>query len=954
MSKKEQLTGTVGKLKCQKAGFSAGFLLVDDESVSFSVKAYVKSGDTVTIDGNWQTHPKYGPQFKGTAAHLSMPTTPAGLVKWLEWHVTGVGPVTAERLVDEYGVALMDRCADDADGVAQFAKLAKVNIEDMARRWKEEGQRVGAMTYLAGLGLTQRQCESLLDTFGGGVVRLVQDEPYHLIGRCDGFGWSVTDDLANQVGIRGGDPRRLRGALRAIVQEASDKGSTCVQVGEAVRDAAKKLGLHDPAGAAAIIAQAVSDDQLRRFGAGTDETDYLASPYTYMQEEYVWRELQRFSGEANPFGTADDDKARELAEGYRTLDGITFDDGQLEALYRAIRWRVSVITGGAGCGKTSLARAIVQYFSDGDVPVRLACPTGKAARRLQEATGQEAETIHRLLEYHGGEGTFRRNRTEPLTNCVVILDETSMCDVPLLYHVVAAMGRNTALVMIGDPNQLPPVGPGSPLRDILEHRLAPATRLEHCHRQAGHLKTNCSALLQGTVAPTVMSETPFPWIVETRPDTPEKMMLLIRHLYSDYLPRWGFDPVTETQFMTARHKGWYGTEWLNLVLQHLHQTSLGNAIDPPEEEDVHKRPLLYAGDKVVIDKNDYDLNVFNGEIGTVRVVAPTIQTSEENPFAVTTNVYESGAAPKNRPDQKEKKPKAPVADYVLHLGDRAVTIPLGQGGMVSLAYCLTVHRMQGSQTPCAVFVCPLAHAFMQNRSLIYTATTRARRTALVIGNGAHAAARKENTDRRETITRVFANFEAARPVALPPVVQSPRPVPESRVPSLPDYAARPTESFPRLAVFLVAAAQRIRNGMAVTFEVADELLAITPATSPQYRGSFVVRAGTLMGRIQSDGAWFPAPDPEEPYDAVLDTLRAFDADPHGHANAYGRKHERCCLCGTGLSADESAVAGYHPACAKNYALPYKKPKATLGKKKQTPSVPTNVVSGWWQDPEDFE
>lgn len=788
----EEVKGVVSFLACQKPTFCAGKMTSEGRGVSFSVKGYCKVGDTITVRGSWEKHPQYGMQFKGKDLTLSLPTDADGLKKWLNWNVPKVGPITATKLVDEFGIDLMERCGSDAESVAIFGKLPIETVELMARKWTEEGHRVGALTWLAGHGLTQKQCEAVMAKFGGGSIQLVQDDPFHLIGRVEGFGWTTTDALAKRLDITGDDPRRLRGAVVAVVRETYDEGSTCVLQSVACQKAADKLGVRDPNLIADMIEDAVTKGDVTRFGPAA--RPYLATQWAIRCERFAWNVFLR-SREPNPHTKMNDEEAERAAECYRTLGPITFDDSQIAAIKNALRYRISVVTGGAGSGKTQISKAIVKAFQDDDVPVFLAAPTGKAARRMKEVIGHHASTIHRLLDFNGGTGQFGRDEAHTIDNCLVLIDEASMCDAEIIYRLLAAMGPNCSLVFVGDPNQLPPVGPGSMLRDVLCHDLVPATRLEHCHRQAGYLKENCVAILGGKVPGTVTDypEGGFsPWMVSANL-TAENVAEKIKIIYGQCLPKWKFDPVTQAQFMTAKHAGAFGTQRLNLLLQHLHQTATGNPIPEPASDshnDDDWKKKFYFGDKVIQTKNNYDLGVMNGEVGfvvaidvcrkdLVKMLTPKPDPIDSEPGTDddgTFDLFGADGEPNEEVIRAEDTGAAkalaksdagakPVADYVVQFPDRRVVFPVGTGSDLQLAYCLSVHKMQGSQVDCAIVIVPRAHQFMQNRSWAYTGATRAQKCCIILGDpdGIHRAAEKIVVDDRETILRVFATCEEARP-----------------------------------------------------------------------------------------------------------------------------------------------------------------------------------------------
>jgi len=369
-------------------------------------------------------------------------------------------------------------------------------------------------------------------------------------------------------------------------------------------------------------------------------------------------------------------------------------------------------------------------FTDVDVGVTYAAPTGKAARRLEEVTGGKASTIHRLLGI-GPESNWHADRELP--EGLVIVDECSMMDSSLASKLCKAVGKKTVLVLLGDDNQLSPVGPGAMLRDVLDHNLAPVARLRGCHRQAGTLKSNCVGILAGRVEPSAVDEDPPPWVVHRGITSPELATRAVKKLFDVELAKWGFDAVTDVQFLTAKHKGQVGTMYLNRLVQKLRQDKLapGNSLPDPDPT-VDKKGKPMVGDKVIQTVNNYTLNVMNGQQGVVVATDPVLVVA-----------FEGGGG----------------SD-----GTKVVYTPETRS-QVELGYVLSVHKSQGSEWPCVVFVCPRQHAFMQHRNLFYTAVTRARKTVVVIGDedGITKAALWVETERRVTLLDLFASREEARP-----------------------------------------------------------------------------------------------------------------------------------------------------------------------------------------------
>lgn len=752
------ISGKVSQVHKATPNWSAGKLRVKWNDVSFSVKGFVKFGEPVTLRGKWVNHPKYGKQFEATEVVYTTPADVVGLKQWLEWYAPGVGPVKAQKLVDEFGMQLIELCSRDPQAVAIFAELQIERVHEVAKAWAEFESQHSTIAALAQFGLTRHQCELIYGRFKGSAVTILKEDPYLLLREVSGMGWKTIDELARKIGFPVDHPGRLRAAVVTAVAGEYDEGSTVVETGGATAKAADLTELPESEYAEKFAVQtesAANKGIVKRLGS-----DWLALPPAFAHESHLWARLQQ-SREPNPHTKGDaaitrrmyeaaKDFADRLADNYARLTigdtTITLDETQLCAVAQSARHRFTFVTGGAGAGKTLVARAITKLFTDANVAVSLCAPTGKAARRLTEVIGREAMTIHRLLGYNPGGGIWREDGYDDngdkkfthhpaavwrydaryqLPSGVVIVDEASMIDSELWYHLLRACGSNVAIVAIGDPNQLPPVGAGSMLRDVIQLDLAPVAKLGHCHRQAGPLKVNCNAILEGRVEPSVEGE-PSPWMVHRNLLDPAHITKAVVKLFEVYLPQWGYDPVADTQFLTARHAGPLGTTHLNKVCQYLRQKALGNDLGGMPRVGDEERAVLHAGDKVMHTKNNYTLGVMNGTQGVVIDTHPQL-----------------------------------VVEY----DDKTIPYPSEFKSEVSLAYVITPHKAQGSEWPCAVVVTPKQHSFMQTRSWLYTACTRAKKTCVIIGDedGVRRAAEKEEVDKRRTCLEVFAKNEGARP-----------------------------------------------------------------------------------------------------------------------------------------------------------------------------------------------
>ena len=729
----KQVSGTVTKVYSASPKFSAGELRLDGGVRSrFAAKAFLKVGQFVTLKGNHVLDPKYGEQFAADEVSVEMPNTPGAVADWLVSH----GNISSGRAYDllcEFGVNVGELCDTTPETVAIQAKMPIETVREIGRVWVAERDRLAVGASLAGYGLTQNQIEALTARFGSTAAEILRTNPYMLLFELHGFAFKRVDDIARRVGFPMDSPERHSAAVAFVVRQKRDEnGSTVVHAATAHEEAANLIGgigadvelLAKMADAGRL---AVANGKVKMVG-----DNYYTTPRALRTETAVWRELST-SRRPNPFIHGDPDK---VAANYPTVrvNGVevALDDSQKAAIRSVAANRITVITGGAGSGKTTVTRAVVKMFDDADATVMLAAPTGKAADRMSKVIGRDASTIHRLLEYGPGlereNGTvgsfgFQRDADNPLPPGLIVIDEVSMLDSDLTYALFQAVTDEHCVVLVGDPNQLPPVGPGAFLRDVIRHDLAPVAKLGKCHRQAGPLKANSAAVLDGRIEPTVVEGNPSPWMVHQQLTAagPEKFLAT---LFEKYLPEWGFDPVTQVQFMTAKHAGPVGTTYLNRVVQRLNQKRLGRIIPAPDVADTRRTPLM-VGDKVIHTRNNYTLNVMNGETGIVEGLSP----------------------------------------LVVGFPEKTVIYPRGNEEEVSLGYVLTPHKMQGSEIPCAVVFVPKTHGFMQHRHWLYTAATRATRAAILIGDadGLRQAAARVEMNNRQTLLATYAEYPDLRP-----------------------------------------------------------------------------------------------------------------------------------------------------------------------------------------------
>ncbi|MCC6363125.1 MAG: AAA family ATPase [Bryobacterales bacterium] len=682
---------------------------------------FVKESDPVKLEGRWVDHPKYGRQFEAEFMGHDLEMSPDGLANFLANHpdVKGIGPAKARLIADHFGVGFDAAIRSDPEAVANVAKVPIENILDLQRIWIANSDFNTAMAYLAAFGLTHHQVTTLVGKFGSQVVPILERDPYVLMREIPGFGFKRVDKIARKLGTPKDLPSRIRAGLHYCVLAALDDGDCWVEY-EDLLDRANTLLVMDTLDSREVIeghletmiAEGVLVSQ-------PFERLVVADPEIHRMEREL-AALLRTAQARNPHAIGD-------LEGLLDAEGSLLNPEQREAVKNAFTYSISLMTGGAGSGKTYAVSTITTIAERLEKSVVLAAPTGKAAKRLDQVVGHEASTIHRLLGFNGR--TYSRDALNPIEADTLVVDEASMVDVALAWRLFQAVDlKRTAVVLVGDHNQLPPVGPGNLLRDLTRSRAIPTVLLTRIIRQAGVLKENSTAVLSGEVRPT--SETQIgvrrPWYVidkfTDRDDVRRMLLLLFEEVLHERL---GYDLIRDVQVLTPTHKGPIGTVELNIELQRLLQKKL-YGFEPPDVEPGH-RPRFYAGDKVIQTKNDYELGVMNGAMGVVM--------EADSGGRLTVNF--DGMA--------------------VEIGKDSDAL-----GNLQLGYATSIHKMQGSEFPCAVVVAHKSHSFMHHRNLLYTAVTRAKESVIILGDrwGIDNCASKRQVDRRNTFLSFLLTPEA--------------------------------------------------------------------------------------------------------------------------------------------------------------------------------------------------
>ncbi len=719
-----RLRGRIEKVYFAGPKFSAGRMLTDSgDAVQFAGNLFAQEEQPVVLAGEWATHPKFGRQFKVEMMEHDLDLDQAGLIHYLANHpeIKGIGPAKARRIVEAFGDDFEATLMEAPERIASEARVSIDVIQRLQEEWTKNRSVNAVLSWLSSFGLTHHQVTTLVDKLGGNALDVLKADPYILIRELRGFGFKKVDLIARKLGTPKNHPSRIRAGITCCVKDALDQGSCWVEY-EALLDQSNLLLVMDCFDSKdrieTALDQLIAEEVLSctplggRFG--------VALPAIMNME----KDLCSFFRDANlpnpHFEEAD-------LEVFIRDQCATLNDKQFEAVKLTLSNSISLISGGAGSGKSFTVAAINRICNESDLNVLLSAPTGKAAKRLEEVSGKRATTLHRLLGYDGKE--FARNQENPIDTDLLIVDEFSMVDVPLAWQLIQAIDLSrTVLIIVGDHNQLPPVGPGNVLRDLIQTRAIPTVILDKVVRQAGVLKENSIAILNGEVRKTsaAKSQGCRDWYLADKfTDSAEAQSFLL-NLFSTRIEDLGFDLVKDVQVLTPTHKGPLGTQTLNIDLQRLIQKKRWKVHVPPVQPG--RKPPLFKHDKVIQTRNNYDLNVMNGSIGYVLDVFPN-------------------------------------GTLLIDFDGIAVEIEKGSSNLndIQLAYVLTVHKVQGSEFPCAVFLVHKIHSFMHHRNLFYTGVTRAKKTAIIIGDhwGVTNCAKKSQVDDRSTFLRIYLASEPA-------------------------------------------------------------------------------------------------------------------------------------------------------------------------------------------------
>src|SRR5918994_6251568 len=646
----------------------------------------IGAGEFVQATGTWINDRTHGPQFKASFLRSAPPTTVEGIEKYLgSGMIRGIGPIYAKRLVQAFAEAVFDVIEAQPERLRDVAGIGPKRAERIIAGWADQKIIREIMIFLHSNGIRTSRAVRIFKTYGADAIQVLSENPYRLARDVRGIGFKTADTIAARLGIEKTATIRARAGIGFTLTEAMDDGHCGLPLDELVPMAEQLLEIP-----ASIVEQAL-DLELEAGEVVADEVDgrrciFLAG--LHRAERAIADRLRALQEGALPWPHIDPAKAIPWVE---ARAGITLAESQRAALRLALLSKVLVITGGPGVGKTTVINSILKVLGAKDIGIALAAPTGRAAKRLSESTGREAKTIHRLLEVDPRQGSFRRNDENPLECGLLVVDETSMVDVPLMHALLRAVPDRAALILVGDVDQLPSVGPGQVLADIIDSGAVPVVRLTEIFRQAAasRIIANAHRINEGRMPDWARdSESDFHF-VPCR--DPEDGVAEIVEIVRERIPaRFNLDPVRDIQVLCPMNRGGLGARSLNLELQRV--------LNPPGDGAIQRFGWTFGtGDKVMQVENDYDKEVYNGDLGFVRPVD-----------------VEAG-------------------EVLVEFDGREVAYGFGEIDELVLAYATTIHKSQGSEYPAVVIPLTTQHYPMLRRNLLYTGVTRGRHLVVIVG-----------------------------------------------------------------------------------------------------------------------------------------------------------------------------------------------------------------------------
>lgn len=707
----------------EENGFTVARLKVYGEHDLVTVVGNIASpapGEILILQGEWITHPKFGKQFKVEKYKTKVPATDYGIEKYLgSGLIKGIGPVMAGRIVKIFGKETLDIIEKDIAKLTEVEGIGTKRIEMIKKAWDGQKEIREVMLFLQSHGVSSGYATKIFKQYGNASISVVKKNPYKLSMDIFGIGFITADKIAEKLGFDKASEVRVEAGIIYVLLKLSDEGHVyypyeglidkCKEILKVEREIiVKAFGNISAQGKIKIEDLNKSISEFRE----NNKAVYLAK--YYLGETSIAEKLKALLKSSKTFREIDMEKALEWVQ--KQLS-ITLAEKQIQAIKSALENKVLVITGGPGTGKTTILNAILKIMSKMNIKILLASPTGRAAKRMNETTGHEAKTIHRLLEYSYKNGGFLKNNDNPLECDLIIIDEASMIDTILMHHLLKAIPETATFILVGDVNQLPSVGAGNVLNDIINSGIVKVVCLNQIFRQAkeSRIIVNAHKINKGIIPEfnSLNQDTDFFFIQQ---EEPEKVLQIILALVKKRIPeKFGYNPLNDIQVLTPMHKGIVGAENLNAELQKM--------LNPKEGGILRGTKVFKADDKVMQTRNNYNKDVFNGDIGRI------IKIDKEN------------------------------QEVIIGFDGKNVVYDYSELDEIVLAYAVSIHKSQGSEYPVIIIPVLTQHYVLLQRNLIYTAVTRGKKLVIMAGTlKALAIAVKNNkTQKRYTYLKYRLN-----------------------------------------------------------------------------------------------------------------------------------------------------------------------------------------------------
>ncbi|MBI9073565.1 MAG: ATP-dependent RecD-like DNA helicase [Melioribacteraceae bacterium] len=673
-------------------------LKLEDGTIAVGALPFLNEGEAIELTGEWGTHPKYGEQFKFNAFKILQPTTSKGIISYLSSGlIKGIGPTYAAKIVRKFGNRTFDIFDTEIDRLLEIEGIGNKKLELIKESWKSQKGVKDVMVFLQEHGITTALAIKIYKTYGNKTIDIINENPYRLTFDIWGVGFKSADKIGKSFGITDHDPIRIKAGIIYILNEATSNGHTYLPSSDLIQKCLDILDFdlahNDP-----ILEELESENQI------IVDKDNLYIPNLYFAERYIEKKLNSLLESPQNFTKEKLSKIR--------IEQTKFSEEQVNAIKNSVEEKLLVLTGGPGTGKTTTLKGIIDIYTSLGKKIMLAAPTGRAAKRMSELCGLESKTIHRLLEYNPMTQEFNHGEDDPLETDLLIIDETSMIDTVLMYYLLKAVCLKTTLVLVGDSDQLPSVGAGNVLIDILQSGKIPVVKLTKIFRQAEESQIIVAAheINKGKIPTIINSKSSDLFFIEEENhlNIPQK----IYDLCSERLPKaYDIDPFTDLQILAPMYKGECGVDNLNSLFQN-------NLNNNPVLLSRGNRTFKF-NDKVMQLTNNYDKEVFNGDQGFVRSVNNEAQT------------------------------------MIIEFNERPVKYDFSDLDEITLAYAITVHKSQGSEYPFVIMPITTAHFIMLQRNLLYTGITRASEMLILIGSRRALALAVQNDRVKMRYTSLF-------------------------------------------------------------------------------------------------------------------------------------------------------------------------------------------------------